>query len=75
MNKLKSYGSKHIYDYLLPCVAVPQFQYRADSFFFFYKTLSGQKLNQTRLFRALMSQEGDVKNEMSLGEGQENYEL
>ena len=31
----------------------------------FNKSQGKQKLNQTRIFRALMSQEGDLENEMS----------
>ena len=35
----------------------------------------GQKFRRQGFFWALMSQEGDVENEMSLGEGQESSEL
>ena len=78
MNKLKSYRSKHLYDSMLPCLSwlvfcsVVSVQ---NIHFFSSKPLSRQKYRRKGFFRALISQEGDVDNEMPLGEEQDNSEI
>ena len=71
MNELKSYGSKHLYDSLLPCVA------GSVSWLVFCSLVSVQSRhffssNPWRAKNIDMSQEGDVENEMPLGEEQDN---
>ena len=43
--------------------------------FFVPIPLTNKKTQKTKHFRALMSQEGDVENEMPLGKGQDNSEI
>ena len=43
--------------------------------FFFQTPERAQNIVDKAFFRALMSQERDVENQMPLGEGQEKYEL
>ena len=77
MNKLKSYGSKHLYDSLLPCVteSVSWLVYERNRHFFFFKIPEREFFWRQSFLKPLMSQEGDAENEMPLGEGQENSEL
>ena len=81
---LKYYGSKHICDPLLPCVAgsvswlvfCSLVSIQSRQFFLLLQAPEWAKNIEGKVFfRALMSQEGDVQNEMPLGEGQENSTL
>ena len=67
MNELKSKGSKHLYDSLLPCVAgsvsclvlCSLVSVQSRQIISFSKPLNGKKIKKTRIFRAFMSKEGD----------------
>ena len=82
MNKRKSYASQHLYNYFLPCVAGTvswlvfcSLVSKQSRQFFPQTPKRAKNRGDKAFFKSLMSHEGDVENEMPLGEGQKNSEL